>query len=485
MNNPNFIARCKTACVLALLCVAQVCAAYANATPAAPSAHLQSLRELKEPSVVHRLPVIKAWKLAQGTKVLFVENHNLPMIDLKISFAAGSYQDGDTPGLAAMMLALFNEGSTLKDATALARGFDNLGVVMGNGISKEQSFFTLRTLSAREIADPAMALFTEMLAQPGLSVDAIRRVKYELGLLLKAEQETSYARALTRIHHALYADHPTLRSVYGSTASIESIEAAHLLAFYRRAYTAANAQITIVGDLTPEQAQRMSKALADALPAGPALPAPAVLVALANTDNTLHTEDDSTNTLIMMAQDAVPHQHPDTVALRIGNVVFNQILNEHLREQHSVTYGVSSDIAQVRGSAPWVIHLNTPSRYSLDTMAHIKTLFATFLRDGPTDEELDDIKKYLNKALPQLTSTNKEMRNELSIINRFNQPLSFDYKTREVQKMTPEQIKAAMNRHFKADGWVSLTSGPRVEQLPLPEISTPEAIAQNGCTSTN
>ena len=98
---------------------------------------------------------------------------------------------------------------------------------------------------------------------------------------------------------------------------------------------------------------------------------------------------------------------------------------------------------------------------------------------------MDDIKKYLNKALPQLTSTNKEMRNELSIINRFNQPLSFDYKTREVQKMTPEQVKAAMNRHFKADGWVSLTSGPRVEQLPLPEISTPEAIAQNGCTSTN
>jgi predicted Zn-dependent peptidase len=39
--------------------------------------------------------------------------------------------------------------------------------------------------------------------------------------------------------------------------------------FYRRAYTAANAQIVIVGDLTLQQAQTLSRSLANALPAGP------------------------------------------------------------------------------------------------------------------------------------------------------------------------------------------------------------------------
>lgn len=67
------------------------------------------------------------------------------------------------------------------------------------------------------------------------------------------------------------------------------------------------------------------------------------------------------------------------------------------------------------------------------------------------------------------------------MINRFNQPLTFDYKTRQVQAMTREQIKTAMNRHFKADGWVSVTVGPSVEQLPLPDVMAAKAMMEQSC----
>ena len=183
----------------------------------------------------------------------------------------------------------------------------------------------------------------------------------------------------------------------------------------------------------------------------------------------------------MLAQNALPNQHPDGVAIRAGHIIFSHILNESLREERSITYGVLSDIPHAQGPTPWIISLKTPSRYSQSALTHIKALFAQYLEEGPSEAELDDIKQYLQRALPQLTASNLEMRNELSIISRFNQPLTFDYKTQQIQAMTREQIKAAMNRHFKADGWVSVTVGPSVEQQPLPDVMAAEAMMKQSC----
>ena len=482
MNKPRVITTMRFLRAVALLLGLVTVTGQALAVE--PPTRLQSLLELDPPAPATRLPTIKAWKLTQNTKVLFVENHTLPMIDVQISFAAGSNQDGDLPGLAAMVMSLFNEGSTLKDANALARDFDRLGVELSNGIGNEQSYFTLRSLSAPHIREPAMQMFTEMLANPGFTVTGQRRVKNEMLTQLKMEREAPNTRALALIYNELYPGQPHARSRYGSAESLEHIDEAQLRAFYRRAYTAANAQIVIVGDLTLQQAQILSRSLANALPVGPALPDPRPTPGPKSTGKTLHLEEGTTHTLLMLAQDALPNQHPDGVAVRAGHIIFEQILNQHLREERSITYGVLSDINHAQGAATWTINLNTPSRYSQSALFHIKTLFAQYLEEGPSEAQLDDIKQYLLRALPQLTASNLEMRNELSMISRFNHPLTFGYKTRRVQALSAEQIKTAMNRHFTTDAWVSVTVGPTVEQLPLPDVIALEASREHSCMPT-
>ena len=237
----------------------------------------------------------------------------------------------------------------------------------------------------------------------------------------------------------------------------------------------------IVGDLTLQQAQSLSRSLANALPAGPALAERHSVPAPLPHGKTLHIEDEATHTVLMLAQNALPNQHPDGVAIRAGHIIFSHILNRQLREERSITYGVLSQIPHAQGPTPWIISLNTPSRYSQSALVHIKALFAQYLQDGPSETELDDIKQFLLRALPQLTASNLDMRNELSIINRFNQPLAFNYKIQQIQALTSEQIKAAMNRHFTADGWVGVTVGPSVAQLPLPKVMVPETTMAQSC----
>ena len=486
MIKANLITRCLPACLSAWLSVALLVTEYAHAAEkTVSSTPLASLLELKEPALTLHAPLIQDWKLRQGTRVLFVEKHDLPMVDLHISFAAGSHYEGNTPGLAAMTLSMLNEGSTLKDAQALARAFDQLGVNVENGISTEQSHFTLRTLSSPEIRLPAMALLAEMLSQPSFTESGLRHARHELETRLKLDQIDPQSRAHALVHKALYVDDPLLNPMYGTLDGLKRIDTTQVRAFYRRAYTATNAQIVIVGDLSREQAQVLSQTLSDALPSGPALPVSGALVASTNTGTTLHLQESTTQTLLMMGHNSLPDHHPDALAVRISNVIFNQILNKQLRELHSVTYGVLSDINHAKGQTPWVIHLSLPPHYSQATIAQIKALFAQYIKEGPSKEQLDDIKKYIRKALPQLTATNASLRNELVIINRFDQSLNFTHKTQAIQNMTPAHIRGAMSRHFKTEGWVSVTVGPQAEQLPLPERTRPQDSTQSICTSTN
>ncbi|MCU1729333.1 insulinase family protein [Pseudomonas sp. 7P_10.2_Bac1] len=486
MSNASLVARCTLIGLIALLGVFLSVGCYVRASEyPSPTASLQSLRELAAPADATLAPPIQSWTLKQGSRVLFVENHNLPMVDLKISFAAGSYYDGETPGLAAMTQGLFTVDSALKQADEIDRGFDRYGVTITYGMNAEQSYFTLRSLSAPQSLAPVMSLLTETLSQPSFSQENLARIKRTLHADLKLEDIIAQARALAKIRAELYPGQPLSRSSNGTHDSLQQMDATQVRAFYQRAYTAANAQIVIVGDLTPEQARTLTQTLADALPQGPALPPPQTFVTTANTGKTLHIEDSTNQTLLMMAQNALPNTHPDAMAIRVAHVVFNHVLNDQLREKHSVTYGVESDIEHALGTSAWIIHFNTPPQYSQKALEQVNALFAQFLKDGPTEEQLDSIKKYTRQALPQLMATNKNVLNELAIINRFSQTQDLTRKTADIQKITPAQIKAAMNRHMNANNWVTVTLGPRVAQQPLPDIIRGEDNSRPVCNSTN
>ena len=70
------------------------CANLSDSTVTGDAAKLQSLAALDGKAPTRRTLDIQTWQTAQGAKVLFVEAHELPMFDLRLTFAAGSSHDG-------------------------------------------------------------------------------------------------------------------------------------------------------------------------------------------------------------------------------------------------------------------------------------------------------------------------------------------------------------------------------------------------------
>ena len=90
---------------------------------------------------------IQSWQTGQGTKVLFVENRMLPMLDIRIVFDAAGSRDGELPGVAMLTNGLLAEGAAGQGAQALAERFESVGAQFDNGSLRDMAYVGVRTLS--------------------------------------------------------------------------------------------------------------------------------------------------------------------------------------------------------------------------------------------------------------------------------------------------------------------------------------------------
>lgn len=436
------------------------------------ASQLESLAALdgKDPS--RRDLDIQTWRTAEGAKVLFVEARELPMFDLRLTFAAGSSQDGDQPGLAMLTNAMLNEGVPGKDVTAIAEGFENLGADFGNGAYRDMAVASLRSLSARDKRDPALQLFNQVIGQPSFPQDGLARIKNQLLAGFEYQKQNPGTLAGLELFQRLYGEHPYAHSSEGTAQSIPGIGIKQLKAFHAKAYAAGNGVIALVGDLSRDEAQALAAQVSAALPKGPALPK--IAQPSAPKPGLSHIEFPSKQTHLLLAQLGIDRQDPDYAALYLGNQVlggggFGTRLMTEVREKRGLTYGVYSGFSPMQARGPFSISLQTRAELSGGTLELVQQMLRDYLASGPTQQELDDAKRELAGSFPLSTASNADIVGQLGSIGFYDLPLTQleDFMT-QVQALDVEQVRTAMAKHLDPEDFVIVTAGPTVAQKPLP-----------------
>ncbi|PHX42983.1 peptidase M16 [Pseudomonas sp. NZIPFR-PS5] len=407
---------------------------------------LESLKELDGKAPARRSLNIQSWNTAEGARVLFVEAHELPMFDMRLLFAAGSSQDGATPGIALVTNAMLNEGIKGKNVSAIAEGFEGLGADFGNGSYRDMAIASLRSLSAADKREPALKLFADVVGKPTFPADSLARIKNQLLAGFEYQKQNPGKLAGDELFKRLYGDHPYAHPSMGTAKSIAPLTLAQLKAFHAKAYAAGNAVIALVGDLTRAEAEAVATQVSAALPKGPAL-AQTVAPTEPKPSET-HIEFPSKQTHLMLAELGITRGDPDYAALSLGNSIlggggFGSRLMTEVREKRGLTYGVSSGFTPMQAQGPFMISLQTRAELSENTLKLVKDITRDFLANGPTQKELDDAKRELAGSFPLATAS-------------------------QSQSVTVEQIKTVMNKHLDADKLVIVTAGPTVPQKPLP-----------------
>lgn len=433
---------------------------------------LESLKELDGKAPARRTLNIQSWNTAEGARVLFVEAHELPMFDMRLLFAAGSSQDGATPGIALITNAMLNEGVKGKNVSAIAEGFEGLGADFGNGSYRDMAIASLRSLSAADKREPALKLFSEVVGKPTFPADSFARIKNQLMASFEYQKQNPGKLAGDELFKRLYGDHPYAHPSMGTAKTVTPITIAQLKAFHAKAYAAGNAVIALVGDLSRADAEAVAAQVSASLPKGPALAK--TVAPTPPTPGETHIEFPSKQTHLMLAELGIDRADPDYAALSLGNSIlggggFGSRLMTEVREKRGLTYGISSGFTPMQAQGPFIIGLQTRAELSENTLTLVKDITRDFLANGPTQKELDDAKRELAGSFPLSTASNSAIAGQLGAIGFYNLPLNYleDFMTKS-QTITVEQIKAVMNKHLDADQLVIVTAGPTVPQKPLP-----------------
>lgn len=403
---------------------------------------------------------IEHWVAPSGACVYFVESRVLPMLDVQVDFAAGSVFDpAGKSGLAAMTRGTLDLGAGSRDESAIAEQLADIGANLGGGADTDRASVALRTLSAAEQREPALAILRSVLHQPRFDAAIFEREKARTIASLKEAMTRPDSIAGKAFWAALYPTHP-----YGQQATPESVAGLSrddLAAFHARYYTAANASITLVGDISRREAERIAEALTASLPKGeaaalPAAPQPAKgsLVKLAHPASQAH---------VYIGLPAIERGNADFFPLLVGNYTlggggFVSRLMKEVRDKRGYAYSVYSYFAPLRQAGPFQIGLQTKRSQAGEAIKVARDVLDGFLKDGPSEEELLAAKANLTGSFPLRLDSNKKLLENAANIGFYGLPLDYlDSYQAKVQAVTADEIKQAFARHVRPDNLITVT----------------------------
>ena len=117
---------------------------------------------------------IQHWVAPSGARVYFVESHDLPILDIDASFAAGGvYAPAGKTGLAGLTQGLLDGGAGNLDEEAISARLSDIGARMGGSVDDDRAAVTLRTLSYLKEREAALDLMRLVMRKTGTALGEI------------------------------------------------------------------------------------------------------------------------------------------------------------------------------------------------------------------------------------------------------------------------------------------------------------------------
>lgn len=412
---------------------------------------------------------IEHWTTPTGARVYFVASDALPILDVQVDVAAGSAQDpAAKSGLAAITRGMLDAGVQADGANApaldeeqIAGRVVDLGIQFGGGVDGDRTSVTLRTLADPEQRNDSLALLRRLLAAPSFPEAVLTREKTRTIAAIQ-EANTRPGTVLSRrFNAALYGDHP-----YGRTPSVESVGAVtrdDIVAFHRNNYSSAGAVISMIGNITRAEAERIAADLSAALPSR--APVPAIAAVTRPKAETIRIDHPSTQAHIAVGMPAVKRSDPDYYALLVGNYTlggggFVSKLMQEVREKRGYAYDVHSYFAPRLLEGPFQIGLQTRREQTDDALKVVNAVLDDYLKKGPSEAELAAAKKFYIDGLALRIDSNAKLLGYLSAIGFYGLPLTYidDY-PKIIGAVTAAQVRAAFASHLSKDNLVTVIVG--------------------------
>ncbi|MFM1880817.1 MAG: hypothetical protein RLZZ344_1051, partial [Pseudomonadota bacterium] len=148
------------------------------------------------------------------------------------------------------------------------------------------------------------------------------------------------------------------------------------------------------------------------------------------------------------------HEQGEFFALMVANHVlggggFTSRLTQEVREKRGLSYSVFSAVSPLAQPGPFFLGLQTQRERAEEALAVVRETLEAFVRDGPTDEELEAAKQNLLGGFALRLDSNRKLLDTLAQIGFYRLPMNYlDRWTDAVSLVTKEEIRTLLRQRL-------------------------------------
>lgn len=408
--------------------------------------------------------IIQNWRTTKNIPVFFVPAPELPMIDINVSFKAGSAYGPEKPGIAALTNEMLAEGTKKYNTEQISEQFESIGAEYSAGTSKDSAELGLRSLTDPDKLNLALEVFMDIIQNPSFPSKSFNRLQKQTIESLKLEQQYPENIVSKTFYKEIYNKHPYAIPTNGTIESVEKLTKKDLEDFYNKFYVNNNAQITIVGAVDKKQAEEIANQISAGITNGdgvdilPEVPTSSYLMKQ-------HVDFPSTQTHIIIGSIGIKRSDPDYFPLMVGNHVLGRmpltsLLFKNIRVDRGLAYSVYSSFVPMLDAGPFFINMQTRNEKSKEALDVTLDTLNNYIENGPSDNELQLAKDNLIGSFPLTIASNSKKIGVVSSIGFYNLPLDYlDTYIDNVNKVTKQDIITAFKKHIDLKNIAIVTVG--------------------------
>ena len=409
-------------------------------------------------------PQIQTWQTENGAKVLFVPATEIPMLDVRIVFDAGSARDDGLSGLAVFTNGLLSEGAAGKTSQQIAEAFESVGAQIEYDAARDMALVGVRSLTEPRYLDVAINSLRQVLTQPDFPQDAYQRELKSMKISVKARQQSPASLASVAFNKAVFGDHPYASPSSGTKESLEKMTLDDVRAFYKKYYVASNATVVLVGNVERQQAEEIVKKLISALPTGEKPPALPEVKQLTEAKKIV-IDYPSAQTHIFVGQPGTKRGDKDYFTLYVANHPFGgsgftSRLVDVIREDKGLAYSVYSYFSPMRELGAFAMGMQTKTEQTEQALNLLNEQLKKYVAEGPEKEELAASISNITGGFPLNIDSNSKLLGYIAMIGFYDLPIDYlDHFIDNVKAVDVDMINDALKRRIHPDKMVTVIVG--------------------------
>lgn len=341
--------------------------------------------------------------------VIYEEDKRLPIVSMQLVFTgSGSVDEGQKGGLARLSAKMLNEGSKSRGSVGFADALDARAIQLSATAGNET--FVIELGSLKEEFDTGLALLQEQLKEPNFTAKMLTKTK-TMALSDIARKEADFDTvASNELKAVLFEGTPMATPNIGTVESINQIKLKDIQSFVASHLVISNALVVIGGDISKDQAFQKAKQLLSDLSVGKKAndryfeprktPKESIIKRPATEQAYLYF-----GSPFAMREGDSEYYKARVAMFILGSSGFGSRMMEEIRVKRGLAYSAYSRLSVAKTNTYFSGYLQTKLQSQTEAKKTVIEVIDTFVRDGVTQNELDQARKFLLGSEPLRVET--------------------------------------------------------------------------------